>query len=128
MAKKKKSTAPKKSGSESTSLAADTTNAPSTSPTPSLSTPTPESFVSTSGPLELPPPQPAPDSRDVQTNGTDQAEDLKTRADALKEQGNTFFKNKDYDKAVGLYTEALSESGHYNPRFLPWWDRRPLPV
>lgn len=111
MAKKKKSNAPKKSGSESTSLAADAANPPSASPTPSLSTATPESLVSTSAPIEPPQPQPASDS-DVQTNGVDQVEDLKTRAGALKEQGNVFFKNKDYGKAVGLYTEAISESGH----------------
>ena len=109
MAKKKKSATTKNSVSESPGLAADTANA---SPTPGSSTPAPESRASTTAPVEPPQPQLAPDSDGVQTNGTDQPEDLKTRADALKDQGNVFFKSKDYAKAVGLYTEAIREFGH----------------
>jgi len=110
MAKKKKATPLKKSVSELTGLATDTGNLPTPSPTPVPPTPTPESHASTSASVE-PQPQPTPNSGDVHTNGTDH-EDLKARADASKEQGNVFFKNKDYGKAVGLYTEAISESGH----------------
>jgi len=112
MGKKKKPTVLKKSVSESTSLAADTANLSSASPTPGPPTPTPESHPSTSAPIEPPQPEPVTNSGGVETNGTDQPQDLKTHADALKEQGNDFFKNKHYEKAVGLYTEAISESGY----------------
>ena len=111
MAKKKKNTPPKKSLSESTGLAPDTVNPPPASPTPGSPTPQPESDAPTSVPVELPQPPPTSDPGVVDTNGTDPA-GLKTRADASKEQGNVFFKNKDYEKAVGLYTEAISESVH----------------
>jgi hypothetical protein len=110
MPKKKKSAPSKKSVSQSTGLAADTANGPPASPTPSPPTPTPDGHPSTPEPIE--PPKPQPDTNPGgDTNGTDQV-DLKVRADASKEQGNVFFKNKDYAKAVGLYTEAISESGH----------------
>lgn len=112
MGRKKRTTA-SKSVSESTSLAADAVNPPPGpgSPTPVPPTPTPDSRASTSTLVEPPQPQPTPDSEDVQTKGTDQPEELKTRADALKEQGNVLFKNKEYGKAVGLYSEAISEFG-----------------
>lgn len=111
MAKKKKNTALKKSLSESTGLAPDAVNPPPASPTPGSPTPPPESDAPTSAPVEPPQPPPTSDPEVVHTNGTDQ-DDLKARADASKEQGNVFFKNKDYEKAVGLYTEAISESLH----------------
>ena len=111
MPKKKKSSTPKKTVSESTGLAADTALPPPASPTPGSPTPIPESTASASAPVEPPPPPLAANSEDVHTNGTDQP-DLKARADASKEEGNDFFKNKDYGRAVGLYTEAISKSGH----------------
>jgi hypothetical protein len=113
MPKKKRNTPSKNSVSGSTGLAADKANPPPASPTPRspTPTPTPESSASTSVPVEPPPPPPAPNSGAAHTNGTDPV-DLKARADASKEQGNVFFKSKEYEKAVGLYTEAISESGH----------------
>jgi DnaJ family protein C protein 7 len=112
MTRKKKSAASKKLASESSSLTADTANQPPVSPTPGPSTPIPESQASSSTLVEPPQPQPAPGPDDVQTDDADEVEDVRTQADTLKEQGNVFFKNKDYTRAVGLYTEAISESGH----------------
>ncbi|KAF9035604.1 hypothetical protein BJ165DRAFT_1533588 [Panaeolus papilionaceus] len=109
MANKKKSGAAKKSQS--------------TSGTPSRSMPNgkPSGRPTASGSASpLPAQSPPPDSVVESTPDPEEAgseEDILTRAEKVKEQGNTAFKAKKYTEAVDLYTKAI-EMNPLEPSYL----------
>lgn len=59
-----------------------------------------------SSPETEPPVEPQP-SRSSSPEASSQREDPVARAESLKGEGNTAFREKNYDKAVDLYSRAI---------------------